>query len=154
MVKTTFIIGKRNTGKSKTICQKINNTRDTLIVIETDKDYVYHQTHSPNAILIQREEGMDKIEIPENITTVALDNVIFYPNDPLFWQCYHCSSIQQLIVAISHPIPFQLSKLVYEEVISLSSYIACMEKRLNDYIKYQTSSQSISSLSSCSNVSL
>jgi predicted AAA+ superfamily ATPase len=153
---TLFIIGKRKSGKSTTISQKIGEGANTLIYVETEHDYNHHKLQSPKALLRMREEECDfQIEDADtstSIQTIVLDNVIFYPDDPLFWHYYNNNdnhTIKNFIVSMSHPISLPLSIMKYE-VIPLSHYIAGMEKRLNHYI----SSQSISSLSMCSNVSL
>ena len=116
MNRITAIIGKRSSGKSFAISKLIGEGRGVTVLVETEHDMIHHQTHSrcPMSAVIRLEvpTGMHAksetlVAITESTTTLVLDNVIFYQEDPMLDDAFEWVGKDQnrkLIITVGHPL--------------------------------------------------
>jgi hypothetical protein len=98
MTQHFIIVGKRMSGRSSFISSLIGTGDDTLVIVETDSDMQHHTYHSPKATVVYK----DQVANLEIFACIALDNVIFDPEDPLLNLLFD-SDDKTIILCVSHP---------------------------------------------------
>lgn len=100
--KLQCVAGKRKSGRSTFITNAIGTGEDTLVVVETDHDFDHHKKRSPNATVMYIDQLAGLVEMPIK-SRIALDNVIFDPDDSLLDTLMKNTFVHTIILCVSHP---------------------------------------------------